>query len=110
MAEENQQTQETPVQPGRPSPFPENPGTPQNNRQPRRDRGRYPGGQRHHFRRDQPQNPDAGRPVEPAEENAGTDDDEETEHDRSAPQHRHRSGGRPEKRIIEEWANDPYCE
>jgi hypothetical protein len=48
--------------------------------------------------------------VEPAEEDAGTDDDEETERDRSSSQHRHRRGGRPEKRIIEEWANDPYCE
>jgi hypothetical protein len=39
------------------------------------------------------------------------DDEEETEQDRSSPQGRHRyRGGRPPKKIIEEWANDPYCE
>jgi len=40
-------------------------------------------------------------------------DDEETEADRSAgPQRQSRGGGRgkPPKRVIEEWANDIYCE
>jgi len=37
-------------------------------------------------------------------------DEDETEHDRSSQQRRHHRGGRPPKRIIEEWANDIYCE
>jgi hypothetical protein len=40
-------------------------------------------------------------------------DDEETEQDRSAaPPRQSRGGGRgkPPKRVIEEWANDIYCE
>jgi hypothetical protein len=38
------------------------------------------------------------------------EDEEETEHDRSSQQGRHHRGGRPPKRVIEEWVNDPYCE
>ena len=37
-------------------------------------------------------------------------DDEETEEDRSSSHHRQRHGGRPEKKVYEEWASDPYCE
>jgi len=71
----------------------------------RRDRGRHPGGQRH-----QPQRPVQEKPQGAPEKEAGIDD-EETEQDRSAAsQHHHRRGGKPPKKIIEEWANDPYCE
>ena len=38
------------------------------------------------------------------------DEEEETEPERSSSQQRHHRGGRPEKRIIEESAHDPYCE
>ena len=38
------------------------------------------------------------------------DEEEEPEPDRSSQQQRYRRSGRPEKRIIEESANDPYCE
>ena len=44
------------------------------------------------------------------EKEGGSDEDEETEPERSSSQHRHHRGGRPEKRIIEESAYDPYCE
>ena len=51
------------------------------------------------------------RPQEPASDNLDAAEDEE-EHAES----RHRShggghrGGKPAKKIYEEWANDPYCE
>jgi hypothetical protein len=44
------------------------------------------------------------------EKEGSSDDEEETEPERSSSQQRHRRGGRPEKRIIEESAYDPYCE
>ena len=37
-------------------------------------------------------------------------DDEETEQDRTSRQPRSGSRGKPQRRVIEEWANDPYCE
>jgi hypothetical protein len=37
-------------------------------------------------------------------------DDEETEQDRTSRQSRSGSRGKPPRRVIEEWANDPYCE
>jgi hypothetical protein len=37
-------------------------------------------------------------------------DDEETEQDRKSTHVRSRHGGRPEKKVYEEWASDPYCE
>jgi len=37
-------------------------------------------------------------------------DDEETEPDRTSIQSRTGGRGKPPRRIIEEWANDPYCE
>jgi hypothetical protein len=82
----------------------------------RRDRnpgqGRHPGGQRHHFRRDHP--PRHGQQEKPPEASGKAEDidseNEETERDRSSTQRRHHRGGRPPKKIIEEWANDIYCE
>ena len=51
------------------------------------------------------------RPAEKAEEGkeVGLDDDE-TEQDRASSPPRQRRGGRPEKKVYEEWASDPYCE
>lgn len=53
----------------------------------------------------------AEKPQEPKELSL---DDEETEQDRSsAPSRQSRGGGsrgKSPKRVIEEWANDPYCE
>ena len=37
-------------------------------------------------------------------------DDEETEQDRTSRQSRSGGRGKPPRRVIEEWANDPYCE
>ena len=37
-------------------------------------------------------------------------DDEETEQDRTSRQSRSGGRGNPPRRVIEEWANDPYCE
>lgn len=43
-------------------------------------------------------------------EDSSDDEEEETEPERSSSRQRHHRGGRPEKRIIEESAHDPYCE
>ncbi len=51
------------------------------------------------------------RPQEPTGENLDAAEDEEEQ-----AESRHRShgggrrGGRPVKKVYEEWANDPYCE
>jgi hypothetical protein len=37
-------------------------------------------------------------------------DDEETEEDSTSSHPRSRHRGRPEKKVYEEWASDPYCE
>jgi hypothetical protein len=51
------------------------------------------------------------KPSETPGKDEDIDDEEETEQDRSSPQGRRRyRGGRPPKKIIEEWASDPYCE
>lgn len=118
MAEENPQPQNSGEQPSK-APQQQTPSTPQGQssgqrRYDRRDRSRHHGGRRDFHRHDQPQPP---RPATPEKtgENTGKDEDiddeEETEQDRTSPQQRHhRRGGRPPKKIIEEWANDPYCE
>jgi len=64
----------------------------------------------HDFRR-HPQDRKQTRSIEkPAElKDAGLDDDE-TEEDRMSSHPRLRHGGRPEKKVYEEWASDPYCE
>jgi len=58
-----------------------------------------------------PQNREQARLIEkPAEfKEAGLEDDE-TEEDRTSSHPRSRHGGRPEKKVYEEWASDPYCE
>ncbi|MFA4860764.1 hypothetical protein [Methanoregula sp.] len=104
MEEEKTEPQTTGSQPRQG----QNPQGPRRND--RRDRGRHQGGQRFHPRGDQPQRPAQETPKAVPEKEADTDD-EETEQDRSAAsQHHHRRGGKPPKKIIEEWANDPYCE
>ena len=122
MAEENPQPQNTGDQHS-PAPQPQAgqpPATPQGQnssgqrRTDRRDRSRYHGGRRDHHRSDQQQSPGTAapeKPTEPAGKDADIDDEEETEQDRTSPQGRpHHRGGRPPKKIIEEWASDPYCE
>jgi hypothetical protein len=44
------------------------------------------------------------------ERETGTDDEADSEPEHSSLRQRHMRGGRPEKRIIEESAYDPYCE
>jgi hypothetical protein len=122
MADENTTPPETGIQPDRaPQNSPAEGGQregPAQGQQPRRDRdrSRHHGNRRDPHRRDQQQPPSQRPPqVKPSEgKEAETDIDaeEETEGDRSSPQNRqhHRRGGKPPKKIIEEWANDPYCE
>ena len=122
MAEENPQPENTGEQP---SPAPQQ----QTAQQPRAPQGQNSSGQRRndrhgnsrhhdsrqdHYRRDHQQSPVPKAPEKPfvtTVKDEDLDDEEETEQDRSSPQGRHRyRGGRPPKKIIEEWANDPYCE
>jgi hypothetical protein len=119
MAEENQQPPETSGQPAQSTaPTPTGQSRPQERqnqgqrRNDRRDRPRHHGPRRDHQRRDQqPPQPAQAKPAEPKDADAENDEDEETEQDRSSQQNRHhRRGGRPPKKIIEEWINDPYCE
>ncbi len=70
------------------------------------DRPRHHDQRRHHQVREQ-----VPRPAEKAQESKEVGlDDEETEQDRSSSPSRPRHGGRPEKKVYEEWASDPYCE
>jgi hypothetical protein len=85
----------------------------QNVQHPQRETPRHQGNRRHHNYREQAPRP-AEQPAEKTQEPKELSlDDEETEQDRSAaPQRQSRGGGRgkPPKRVIEEWANDIYCE
>ena len=121
MAEENPQqrnsgehpSQAPQQQTGQEPTTPQGPGSAGQRRSDRRDRPRHLGGRRDYHRRDQQPPPRPAAPEKP-EETAGTDEDideEESGSDRASPQQRHhRRGGRPPKKIVEEWANDPYCE
>jgi hypothetical protein len=51
-----------------------------------------------------------GKDTDLKEKGSGSEEEEETDPERSSSQQRHHRGGRPEKRIIEESAHDPYCE
>jgi hypothetical protein len=66
--------------------------------------------QRGHYRRTGGSEPAPGKDTDLKEKEGGSDEEEETEPERSSSQQRHHRGGRPEKRIIEESAYDPYCE
>ncbi len=85
----------------------------QNVQSTRRDATRYHGNHRRNTYRDQAPRP-AEKPAEkPPESKELNTDDEETEQDRSSAPSRHSRGGgrgKPPKRVIEEWANDIYCE
>ncbi|MDD4136550.1 MAG: hypothetical protein PHT99_01470 [Methanoregula sp.] len=111
MAEESDQPQQTTS--SQPAPAPQNPQHSGQRGNDRRDRGRgrHPGGQRQHTRRGPRLEQGTPAPTtEPAGKATDIDDEEEPEHDRSSSQRRHFRGGRPPKKIIEEWANDIYCE
>jgi hypothetical protein len=86
---------------------------PQNIQNPRRDAHRYHGPRRYHNSQGQVPHP-AGKPEEKLQESKELSlDDEETEQDRSEAHSRQSRGGsrgKPPKRVIEEWANDIYCE
>lgn len=121
MAEENPQPQNTGEQPSQvpPQQAGQQPKTPQGQtssgqrRNDRRDHSRHHRGRRDQPRRDQhPSRPGAPeQSTGPTENVQDSDDEEETGQDRTSPQGRHHyRGGRPPKKIIEEWANDPYCE
>jgi len=85
----------------------------QNIQNPRRDAHRYHGPRRYHNPQEQVPRP-SEKPEEKLQESKELSlDDEETEQDRSeAPSRQSRGGGRGKqpKRVIEEWANDIYCE
>ncbi|NMB78788.1 MAG: hypothetical protein GYA23_06795 [Methanomicrobiales archaeon] len=129
MADENQQTSGTgsqqaqPREAARPAPAEgqaepqerQNQGQRRNDRRDR-NRPRHHSGRRDHQRRDggaqQPRPAHQPKPADTRSAGADTEDEgEENGHDRSPSQgrHHHRSG-KPPKRVIEEWENDPYCE
>jgi hypothetical protein len=117
MAEESDQPQQTtgsqptPAPQSRQIPAPQQQSGQRRNDRRDRGRGRHQGGQRQHFRTDRPAQPAAEeKPAETSGKEADIDDEEETEQDRSSSRQRHHRGGRPPKKIIEEWANDIYCE
>jgi hypothetical protein len=65
---------------------------------------------RQHDHRRHSQTRERARPTEkPAKSEETGLNDEETE-DGSSSHNQQRFGGRPEKKVYEEWANDPYCE
>jgi hypothetical protein len=87
--------------------------TAQNVQGPRRDAPRHHGNHRRNTYRQQAPRPAETPAEKPLESKPLSLDDEETEADRSAaPPRQSRGGGRgkPPKRVIEEWANDIYCE
>ena len=85
----------------------------QNVQNTRRDAPRRHGNHPHHTYQEQAPRP-AEKPAEkPQESKELSLDDEETEQDRSSAPSRQSHGGsrgKPPKRVIEEWASDPYCE
>ena len=59
-------------------------------------------------------NHDRGQVLQPTEKPEESKevglDDEETVQDRTSRPSRSGGRGKPPRRVIEEWANDPYCE
>jgi hypothetical protein len=51
-----------------------------------------------------------GKDTDLKEREGGSDDEEDPGSERPSSRQRHHRGGRPEKRVIEESAYDPYCE
>jgi len=85
----------------------------QNVQSARRETPRYHGSPYRNTHQEQAPRP-AEKPAEKPQESKDLNlDDEETEQDRSsAPSRQSRGGnrGKQPKRVIEEWASDPYCE
>ena len=85
----------------------------QNVQSTQRDAPRHHGNPHRNTYRQQAPRP-AEKPAEKSQESKEINpDDEETEQDRSSAPSRHSRGGgrgKPPKRVIEEWANDIYCE
>ncbi len=77
---------------------------------PQRDHSRHKGGRGHYSLKDNGSRQALEKSAESKEKETGFDEGEETGPDRSSQQQRHYRRGRPERRIIEESANDPYCE
>jgi len=76
------------------------------------DRGSYP---RHRPDHNNPQSRPAQvqqPPQQPGGENldAAEDEEEQAESRRRSHGSGHHRGGKPAKKVYEEWANDPYCE
>jgi len=109
MAEDEPQIKDTPRQP-QPSQSLKNSGEQQDFQHPQKEQSRHTVVQRHNFKGNNDTRSALERPADSQEKETNLDEEEETEPDRSSPQKRHHRSGRPEKRIIEESANDPYCE
>ncbi len=109
MTENEPQTQDTPPPHVQPSQSPNNSGRQKNVPHLQKDHSRHLNGQGHmdRFDRDLEQVPQ--KPADSKENESDSDEDEGTESGQP-PQQRYHRGGRPEKRIIEESINDPYCE
>ncbi|MFA6226036.1 MAG: hypothetical protein WC620_07660 [Methanoregula sp.] len=95
------------------TPNPQTSPNTQNVKNTRRDAPRHQGTRRQHGYRQQAPRPEERPAEKPQESKELSLDDEKTEADQSAaPPRQSRGGGRgkPPKRVIEEWANDIYCE
>ncbi len=78
----------------------------------RRDRPRHHGSRRDRPRREQqpPLKPQVQARPPRNEPDADTEEGQGEESRRASSRSYHHRGGRPPKKIIEEWENDPYCE
>ena len=110
MTENDRQTQDTPPPVVQPSESPNNSGRQKNVQRLQKDNSRHPNVQGHvnRFDRDSEQVPQ--KHADSKEDGSDNDEDEGTDSGHSSRQQRFHRGGRPEKRIIEESINDPYCE
>lgn len=109
MDKDEQQTPDTSGHPLETSQAPENSGRQRNFHHPQRGQSRD-NGDRGHYQENKGSKPALEKPADSKEKETAFDEEGETEPDRSSPQQRHHRSGRPEKRIIEESINDPYCE
>jgi len=110
MVKDEHQTQDTTGQPQEPSQPPKNSARQRNVHHPQRDHCRQKGGRGHYYREENDSRPALETSAESEEKETGFDEEEDPRPDRSSQQQRHHRRGRPERRIIGESANDPYCE
>jgi len=110
MVKDEHQTQDTPGQPQEPSQPPKNSGRQRNVHHPQRDHSRHKGGRGHYSLKDNGSRQALEKSEKSKEKETGFDEEEEPGPDRSSQQKRHYRSGRQERSIIEESANDPYCE